>query len=217
MLDRFQDRREAGRVLAERLREYAHDGNVLVLALPRGGVPVAYEIARSLELPLDVFIVRKLGVPGYEELAMGAIASGGTRVVNDEVVNRLGISERHINAAVAREQQEIERRELEYRGDLPQARVQKRKIILVDDGLATGATMRAGVEALREAGAAEIIVAVPVGSVEAVRRIGGQADAIICPLQPEDFQAVGQWYDDFPQTSDEEVRELLADSRHVQT
>jgi predicted phosphoribosyltransferase len=217
MMDSFEDRREAGRVLAERLREYANDRNVLVLGLPRGGVPIAYEIARSLGLPIDVFIVRKLGVPGYEELAMGAIASGGVRVLNQEVVQRLGISDRQIDAVAAREQQEIERRELEYRGDLPPLNIRDKKIILVDDGLATGATMHAAVQALDEAGAARIIVAVPVGSVEAVDRIGGEADEIVCPLQPSDFQAVGQWYDDFSQTSDEEVRELLAESMHVQT
>jgi putative phosphoribosyl transferase len=217
MVNRFQDRREAGRVLAERLREFANDRNVLVLALPRGGVPVGYEIARDLGLPLDVFIVRKLGVPGYEELAMGAIASGGVRVLNEEVVGRLGISDQRIDAVAAREQEEIERRELEYRGDLPPANVDGRKIILVDDGLATGATMRAGVRALREAGTLEIIVAVPVGSIEAVQRIGREADRVVCPLAPEDFAAVGQFYDDFSQTSDEEVRELLAESVHVQT
>jgi len=217
MVDRFQDRREAGRDLAERLREFANDRNVLVLALPRGGVPVGYEIARDLGLPLDVFIVRKLGVPGYEELAMGAIASGGVRVLNEEVVRRLGISEQRIDAVATREQEEIERRELEYRGDLPPANVDGRKIILVDDGLATGATMRAAVRALREAGTLEIIVAVPVGSIEAVQRIGREADRVVCPLAPEDFAAVGQFYDDFSQTSDEEVRELLAESMHVQT
>lgn len=217
MMDRFQDRREAGRVLAERLREFAQDRNVLVLALPRGGVPVGYEIARTLGLPLDVFIVRKLGVPGYEELAMGAIASGGVRVLNEEVVDRLGISDRQIEQAAAREQQEIERRELEYRGDVPPANVRGKKIILVDDGLATGATMRAAVEALAEAGATQIIVAVPVGSVEAVQRLAREADEVVCPLQPHDFAAVGQWYDDFSQTSDEEVRELMAESMHVQT
>jgi putative phosphoribosyl transferase len=217
MVHRFQDRREAGRVLAERLREFANDPNVLVLALPRGGVPVAYEIARALALPLDVFIVRKLGVPGHEELAMGAIASGGVRVFNEEVVDRLRISDQRIDAVAAREQQEIDRRELEYRGDLPPVNLRDRKIILVDDGLATGATMRAAVRALREAGASEIIVSVPVGSIEALERIGREADDIVCPLAPEDFQAVGQFYEDFSQTSDEEVRELLAESMHVQT
>jgi predicted phosphoribosyltransferase len=178
---------------------------------------VAYEIARGLGLPLDVFIVRKLGVPGYEELAMGAIASGGVRVLNEEVVHRLGISEQRIQAAADREQREIERREYEYRGDLPPIVVRDKKIILVDDGLATGATMRAAVQALREAGASEIVVAVPVGSIEAVQRIGREADDVVCPLTPEDFAAVGQFYDDFSQTSDEEVRELLAESMHVQT
>jgi putative phosphoribosyl transferase len=170
-----------------------------------------------LGLPLDVFIVRKLGVPGYEELAMGAIASGGVRVLNEEVVGRLGISEQRIDAAAEREQREIERREYEYRGDLPPIHVRDKKVILVDDGLATGATMRAAVQALREAGASEIVVAVPVGSIEAVQRIANDADHVVCPLQPADFAAVGQWYDDFSQTSDEEVRELLAESMHVQT
>jgi predicted phosphoribosyltransferase len=203
--------------LAERLREFANERTVLVLALPRGGVPVAYEIAHTLNLPLDVFIVRKLGVPGYEELAMGAIASGGVRVLNEEVVDRLGISDERIDAVAEREQREIERREFEYRGDLPPTHVRTKKIILVDDGLATGATVRAAVRALREAGASEIIVAVPVGSIEAVQRIGREADRVVCPLAPEDFQAVGQFYDDFSQTSDEEVRELLAESMHVQT
>jgi predicted phosphoribosyltransferase len=217
MVDRFQDRREAGRVLAESLREFAQDRNVLVLALPRGGVPVAYEIARALNLPLDVFIVRKLGVPGYEELAMGAIASGSVRVLNEDVVHRLGVSEQQIDQTAAREQQEIERRELEYRGDLPPINVSGKKIILVDDGLATGATMRAAVEALATAGAMRITVAVPVGSIEAVQRLAREADDVVCPLQPEDFAAVGQWYDDFSQTSDEEVRELMAESMHVQT
>ena len=217
MADRYQDRREAGRVLAERLREFAHDRSVLVLALPRGGVPVAYEIARALGLPLDVFIVRKLGVPGYEELAMGAIASGGVRVLNDEVVHRLGIPDQRIFDVAAREQQEIERRELEYRGDLPPVDPRGKKIILVDDGLATGATMRAAVQALKEAQASETVVAVPVGSSEAVDRIGREADRVVCPSEPEDFQAVGQFYENFSQTSDEEVRELLAESMHVHT
>src|SRR3954471_21897721 len=180
MVDRFQDRREAGRDLAERLREFANDRNVLVLALPRGGVPVGYEIARNLGLPLDVFIVRKLGVPGYEELAMGAIASGGVRVLNEDVVGRLGISDQRIDAVAEREQQEIERREFQYRGDLPRLEVRGKKIILVDDGLATGATMRAGVQALWEAGAEEITVAAPVGSIEAVGRIEREADGVVC-------------------------------------
>jgi predicted phosphoribosyltransferase len=217
MVERFQDRREAGRVLAEKLREFTNDPNVLVLALPRGGVPVGYEIARALSVPFDVFIVRKLGVPGYEELAMGAIASGGLRVLNEEVVRRLGISDRQIEAASEREQREIQRRELEYRGDASAVDVNGRKVIVVDDGLATGATMRAAVQALYLAGASRIIVAVPVGSVESVERIAHEADDVICPLLPKDFEAVGQFYEHFSQTSDEEVRELLDESRHVQT
>ena len=217
MVERFQDRREAGRVLAEKLREFTNDPNVLVLALPRGGVPVGYEIARALSIPLDVFIVRKLGAPGYEELAMGAIASGGLRVLNEEVVRRLGISDQQIEAASEREEREIQRRELEYRGNASAVDVNGRKVIVVDDGLATGATMRAAVQALYLAGASRIIVAVPVGSVDSVERIAHEADDVICPLQPEDFEAVGQFYEHFSQTSDDEVRELLAESRHVQT
>jgi putative phosphoribosyl transferase len=214
-MGRFENRRDAGRVLADDLRDYAHAPETLVLALPRGGVPVAYEIARALALPLDVFIVRKLGVPGYEELAMGAIASGGVRVLNEEVVDRLGISEGSIAKAAAREQMEIERREYEYRGDLPPLQVEGKTIILVDDGLATGATMRAAVQALKAAGASRIVVAAPVGSPEAAQRLAEEADAVVCPLQPEDFQAVGAWYRDFSQTEDEEVRELLAESIHA--
>jgi putative phosphoribosyl transferase len=216
-MERFHNRQEAGRALAESLREFEHAPDTLVLALPRGGVPVAFEIARQLSLPLDVFIVRKLGVPGLDELAMGAIASGGVRVLNDEVVRKLGISDEQIERVSEREQQEIDRRELEYRGDLPPVHAEGKRVILVDDGLATGATMHAAVQALREAHAAEIIVAVPVGSIEAVERLTREADRVLCEAQPMNFEAVGVWYDDFSQTTDEEVRELLAESFHFQT
>lgn len=216
-MDRYQNRRAAGRELAKELQHFAGDPRALVLGLPRGGVPVAFEIARELNLPLDVFIVRKLGVPGYEELAMGAIASGGVRVLNEEVVRRLGVSPAQVERVAGLEQMEIKRRELEYRGDLPPLNVCDKKIILVDDGLATGATMRAAVEALRRAGAERIVVAVPVGSIEACERLADEVDEIVCPLRPEDFDAVGAWYGDFAQTSDEEVRELLAESAQVQS
>ena len=217
MADRFQNRRTAGIELARELHAYANDPHALVLALPRGGVPVAYEIARALNLPLDVFIVRKLGVPGYEELALGAIASGGVRVLNDEVVRRTGISPAQIEKVAQREQQEIQRREWEYRGDLPPLNVRGKTVTLIDDGLATGATMHAAVEALRQSGADRIVVAVPVGSTDACERIAREADELICPLQPYDFEAVSAWYLDFSQTSDEEVHELLAERVHAPT
>ncbi len=203
--------------MARHLRAYSHDPNALVLALPRGGVPVGFELARILDLPLDVFIVRKLGVPRYEELAMGAIASGGARVINDEVVHRLKISEEEIDATAAREQLELERREREYRGDLPPLNVEGKNVILVDDGLATGSTMRAAIAALRQKNAREIIVAVPVGAPDSCARIRDEADRVICAIQPEDFQAVGAWYDDFSQTTDAEVCELLSENVHAHT
>jgi putative phosphoribosyl transferase len=216
-MDRFTNRREAGQALARSLRAYTHDPNALVLALPRGGVPVGFEIARELDIPLDIFIVRKLGVPRYEELAMGAIASGGARVLNDEVVSRLGISEQQIDAVAAREQLELERREREYRGEIPPLDVAGKTVILVDDGLATGSTMRAAIQALRQKNAGQIIVAVPVGAPDSCDRIAAEADRVICAVQPEDFQAVGAWYDDFSQTTDAEVCELLSENAHAHT
>lgn len=214
-MDRFANRREAGRALAQSLDSYADDPNTVVLALPRGGVPVAFEISRELHLPLDVFIVRKLGVPGYEELAMGAIASGGARVLNNDVIRRLKVSEGQIQAAIAREEAELDRREHEYRGDLPPTEVRNKRVILVDDGLATGATMRAAVRALQQKGAAQIVVAVPVGARDSCDRIGKEGVDIVCEMQPHDFHAVGAWYEDFSQTSDEEVCELLSESAHA--
>jgi len=206
----FRDRREAGRVLAEKLAAYANRPDVLVLALPRGGVPVAYEVARALSAPLDVFVVRKLGVPGYEELAMGAVATGGVRVLNDQLVESLGIPEQMIDAAAVREQQELARRERLYRGGRPPPDVRGRTAILVDDGLATGATMRAAVEALRRQNPARIVVAVPTASPEICEEMKSKADEVICAITPEPFHAVGRWYQDFSQTTDEEVRVLLA-------
>ena len=207
---RFRNRNDAGRQLAEKLSAYADRTDVLVLALPRGGVPVGYEVARALGAPLDVFLVRKLGVPGYEELAMGAVASGGVRVLNDEIVRGLGISEDEIEAAVARELRELSRRARLYRGDRPPPDVAGRTVILVDDGLATGATMRAAVAALRQQQPARIVVAVPTASPDTCEALKAEADDVICAMTPEPFFAVGHWYEDFTQTTDNEVRELLA-------
>ena len=206
---RFRDRTDAGRHLAEKLAAYANRSDVLVLALPRGGVPVGFEVARALGAPLAVFLVRKLGVPGYEELAMGAVATGGIRVLNDEIVRGLGISEHQIDAVVARELQEVARRERLYQGDRPPPDVAGRTIILVDDGLATGATMRAAVAALRQQRPARIVIAVPTASPDTSEALKAEADDVICTITPEPFFAVGHWYDDFTQTTDEEVRGLL--------
>jgi predicted phosphoribosyltransferase len=206
----FRDRSEAGRRLAAGLAAYANRPDVLVLALPRGGVPVAYEVARSLQAPLDVFLVRKLGVPGREELAMGAIATGGVRVLNEDVVHALDIPEEAIAAAAAEERRELARRERIYRDDRPAPDVRGRVVILVDDGLATGSTMRAAVVALRRQGPACIVVAVPVGSAETCAELQEVADEVVCVRTPDPFYAVGLWYDDFSQTTDEEVHDLLA-------
>jgi predicted phosphoribosyltransferase len=207
---RFRNRTEAGRRLAEKLGVYADRPDILVLALPRGGVPVGYEVAGALGAPLDVFVVRKLGVPGYEELAMGAVATGGVRVLNDEIVRGLGISEHEIDAAAARELQELARRQRLYRGDRPSPHVAGRTVILVDDGLATGATMRAAVEALKQQQPARTVVAVPTASPDTCEALKAEADDVICAMTPEPFFAVGHWYEDFTQTTDDEVRELLA-------
>src|SRR5947209_2106195 len=205
----FPDRAEAGRVLGTKLSKYAGRDDVIVLGLPRGGVPVAYEVARALRVTLDVFIVRKLGVPGFEELAVGAIASGGVRVLNDEVANALPNRDEIIEAVTKREIAELERREHEYRDGRGAPELQARVVILVDDGLATGATMRAAVTALRQRGVSKIVVAVPVGPPETCREFEDVADEVVCASAPEYFQAVGQYYEDFSQTSDQEVRDLL--------
>jgi putative phosphoribosyl transferase len=208
----FRDRDEAGRLLAARLAGYADRPDVLVLALPRGGVPIGYEVARALHIPLDVFIVRKLGVPGHEEFAMGAVASGGVRVINDQVVKALRIPDYVIDAVAQWEQQEVERRERLYRGNRPPPDVHGKTVILVDDGLATGSTMLAAVEALRRLGPARIIVAVPVASPDTCELLKEKVDEVVCAVTPEPFYAVGLWYEDFSQVSDEEVRELLQQS-----
>ena len=206
----FSNRTEAGRLLAEKLVKYAGRADVIVLGLPRGGVPVAYEVAKRLGVRLDVFIVRKLGVPGFEELAVGAIASGGVRVLNQDVMRALPNAEATIESITASETAELERREQSYRAGRPAPELRDRIVILVDDGLATGATMRAAVKALRHRGAAKIVVAVPVGPPDTCREFEEEADETICASVPEFFQAVGQYYEDFSQTSDDEVRELLA-------
>lgn len=205
----YRDRREAGRQLAAKLAAYAGRPDVLVLALPRGGVPVAYEVARALAAPLDIFLVRKLGLPGHEELAMGAVASGGIRVLNEEVVQALRIPEEVIDEVAAEELGELERRERLYRGDRPPPDVRGRTVILIDDGLATGSTMRAAIAALRQQHPARIVVAVPVGAPETCAEFQDEADEAICALTPDPFYAVGLWYGDFTQTTDEEVRDLL--------
>jgi erythromycin esterase-like protein/predicted phosphoribosyltransferase len=210
----FRDRHEAGRLLAAKLDAYANRPDVIVLALPRGGVPVAYEVARALGAPLDVFLVRKLGVPGHEELAMGAVATGGVRVLNDQVVRALRIPEYVIDAVVAREEQELRRRERLYRGGRPPPDVRGRTVILVDDGLATGATMHAAVKALRQLQPARIVVAVPTAAPEVCEALRAEVDEVICAITPAPFHAVGLWYEDFSQTTDEEVRDLLARRQH---
>jgi predicted phosphoribosyltransferase len=209
----FRDRTEAGQHLAAILAKYANRPGVLVLALPRGGVPVAYEVAKQLGAPLDIFLVRKLGVPGHEELAMGAIASGGVRVVNEDVVGYLKIPEEVIDTVTEIEQQELERREHAYRGDRPPPDVKGRVVILIDDGLATGSTMRAAAAALRKQGPARIVVAVPVSSRETCNEFRSEVDEIVCAVTPEPFRGVGLWYEDFSQTTDDEVRELLERAR----
>ncbi len=206
----FRDRTHAGQVLAEKLAPYAGRDDVIVLGLPRGGVPVAYKVARALGAPMDAFIVRKLGVPGQEELAMGAIAGGGVRVLNPEVVRLVGITPAQIEAVAEREGRELARRERLYRMDRPQPDLTDRIVILIDDGLATGATMRAAVAAVRQAHPAKIVVAVPVAPPETCQELAAEADEVVCALTPEPFYGVGLWYDQFEQTSDQEVRNLLA-------
>jgi len=207
---RFRDREQAGRLLGEALARYDGDPAVVVLGLPRGGIPVAHEVARRLHAPLDVFLVRKLGVPGHEELAMGAIASGGTRVLNDEVVRELNLPPQVIDAVAERERAELDRRERAYRGDRPvPAVVRGRTVILVDDGLATGSTMRAAAEAVRAKAPSRVVIAVPVGAPETCDALRTEADEVVCLMTPDTFRAVGMWYDDFHQTTDDEVRAHL--------
>ena len=210
MATRYRNRSEAGQTLATYLDAYSGRQDLLVLALPRGGVPVAYEVARALHAPLDVFLVRKLGVPGHEELAMGAIASGGVRVLNEDVVRTLHIPASIIESVTEREQRELERRERLYRDQRPRPLVNGRTVILIDDGLATGASMRAAARALRQQHPARLVIAVPVAAPQSCEEFRTEVDEIICVFTPPDFYGVGWWYDDFSQTSDQEVRDLLA-------
>lgn len=208
-MDKFVNRHEAGVLLAGLLRQYAHQPNVVILALPRGGVPVAYEIATALSLPLDVFIVRKLGVPGHEELAMGAIASGGTVIFNEAIIRTLNIDPIAIETVLKSEQQVLLHREQLYRGMRDVVPIKGQTIILVDDGIATGASLRVAITALHKLQPARIVIAVPVGAYDVCEKIHPLVDEMVCPLQPMEFHAVGLWYDSFPQTPDDEVTRLL--------
>jgi putative phosphoribosyl transferase len=208
-MERFRDRVDAGRRLADLLGDYKDRSDVVVLALPRGGLPVGSEVAKALGAPLDVYMVRKLGVPGQEELAMGAIATGGVRVLNEEVIDLLGITEDTVAATAVQEQEELTRREREYRGGRKSLDLEGRTVILVDDGLATGSTMRAAVMAVREQGAGQVVVAVPVAAPQVSELFQTEADEVVCAATPELFMAVGTWYEDFPQITDEEVRDQL--------
>jgi putative phosphoribosyl transferase len=209
----FHDRVDAGKALARHLSKYAGRPDVTVLALPRGGVPIGYEVARALGAPLDVFIVRKLGVPGQEEYAMGAVASGGVRVLNEDVVRSLRLSDTAVERITAKELTELNRRERLYRGDRPELDLTGRTVILVDDGLATGSTMKAAVKALKARGPARTVVAVPVAAPDTCEELRREVDEVVCAVTPEPFRAVGLWYEDFSQTSDEEVHDLLARGR----
>ena len=209
----FRDRTEAGKYLATKLLSYKDRPDVLVLALPRGGVPVAFEVAQALRVPLDIFLVRKLGVPGHEELAMGAISTGGVRVLNEDVVDYLGIPEQMIDTIADEELKELKRRELAYRDNRPEPDIKGQTVILIDDGLATGSTIRAAAQALRQQQPARIIVAVPVAAPETCDEYRIGVDEIICAVTPARFFGVGRWYLDFSQTTDEEVRELLERAR----
>lgn len=213
-MDRYLNREDAGKRLAKELSAYAHTPELIVLALPRGGVPVAYEIAKSLHAPLDVFIVRKLGVPGHEELAMGAIAMGGTSVLNDHIIRELRISPEAIKRVTQEEQKELERRMQVYRDKQAFPGLENHTIILVDDGIATGATIRAAIAALKKHKPAKLIIAVPVAEKSTCEKLSSLVDEIICPLRPLYFNAVGAWYEIFDQTSDEEVRSLLKKAKH---
>ncbi len=212
-MTRFRNRGDAGRQLAAHLDKYANRADVRVMALPRGGVPVGYEVAQILNAPLDVFVVRKLGVPGQEELAMGALASGGGRVIHEAVVEAFGISDDVIEAVTRRAQRELERRERVYGGAHPTPPVQGQTVLLVDDGIATGSTMKAAVQALRHRDVGRLVVAVPTASLSAARELRPMVDEIVAVMLPADFLGVGQWYEEFSQTTDDEVRDLLEKAR----
>ena len=213
MTARYRNRTDAGRRLAGMLQDYAGRPDVIVLGLPRGGVPVAFEVAQALHAPLDVFVVRKLGLPAHPELAIGAIASGGVRIVDQGALRRFGVTEEQLAAVAATEERELRRREGQYRDGLPLPDVAGKTVILIDDGLATGATMAAAATALRAQGPGRLVVAVPVAAAETCEAFQGLVDEVVCGATPEPFHAVGLWYEDFSQTSDDEVRELLARSR----
>ena len=211
----FLDRTDAGQVLARGLQQYKNQPDVLILGLPRGGVPVAYEVARELNAPLDVFIVRKLGVPGHEELGMGAIATGGVRILHEGILRELGISEQTIDAVSERERAELERRERLYRSDRPAPTIKGRTVVIIDDGSATGSTMKAAIQAVRQQDPRRLIVAVPTAPSETCEQLKESADEVVCALTPEPFVAVGSSYADFSQTTDEEVRELIASAANL--
>lgn len=213
IFDKYRNRIEAGQVLAQELHSYAERNDVLVLALPRGGVPVAFEIAKSLSAPLDVFIVRKLGVPGHSELAMGAIAVGDVTVFNQDIIEDLDLPDSAIQKVIQQEKEELKRREETYRGKKPFPSLDNKVVILVDDGIATGATMRAAIMALKQMHPAKIIVAVPVADQSIMEKFGSLVDQFVCPLRPTSLYAVGAWYDDFSQTDDEEVHTLLREAK----
>ncbi|WP_114833893.1 phosphoribosyltransferase [Aquicella lusitana] len=214
-MERYRNRKEAGKILARALSAYAGQDDVIVLALPRGGVPVAFEIAKALQAPLDVFIVRKLGVPGHSELAMGAIATGGTAVFNEDIVEHLQIPESAIQAVIAEEKQELNRRNAAYRGSQPFPSLKEKIIILVDDGIATGATVRAAINALKQQKPKKIILAVPVADPSLCEKLQLMVDELYCPLKPSSLYAVGAWYEDFSQTEDEEVYTLLKEAKQL--
>ncbi len=213
-MEKYNNRREAGKKLAQELNEYVNRDDVIVLALPRGGVPVAFEVAKALRAPLDVFIVRKLGVPGHSELAMGAIAMGDTCVFNQDIIDNLNISQVDIQSVIVKEQHELKRRELVYRGSHPFPSLKNKNVILIDDGIATGASIRAAIESIYQLNPANLIVAVPVAANDLCEQLQMSVDKFICPIRPNDFYAVGAWYQDFSQTEDAEVYSLLQESKH---
>ncbi len=208
-MNRYDDRYQAGKILADQLKSYANNPDVLILALPRGGVPVAYEIAKALSAPLDIFVVRKLGVPHHEELAFGAIASSEATVYNQDIIQAYQLSASDINAVLLKERNELARRESKYRGSKPFPDLHDKIIILVDDGIATGATMRVAIKALRHQYPQRIVLAVPVAAISVLEELSHLVDEIVCPIKPQDLYAVGAWYDNFSQTLDEEVFKLL--------
>ena len=212
---RFKDRTEAGKLLAEKLLEYRDQPNVLVLALPRGGIPVAIEVAHALHAPLDLFLVRKLGAPGQEELAIGAIAMGGVRVLNQRIINYLGIRPSELEAVTSAQMEELERRQQAYRGNRPLPEIRDHTVILIDDGLATGASMRAAVVALRQYEPARIVIGVPAASPQTCDEFRDEVDHVVCAMTPEPFHGVGLWYDDFSQLTDDDVRTMLANAHTV--